>query len=58
MIYTGAPGFDEAAGPPRPIRFFPSSRKGEMVKLSAPLPADMTEVIQKLWGSLDVLKEV
>lgn len=32
--------------------------RGEMVKLSAPLPEDMTEVIQKFWGSLDVLKEV
>jgi len=37
---------------------FRQPRKGTPLRLYAPMPSDMTEVILKLWGSLDVLKEV
>ena len=37
---------------------FRQPRKGMPLRLYAPMPSDMTEVILKLWGSLDVLKEV
>lgn len=37
---------------------FRHPRKGACLRLYAPMPTDMTEVILKLWGSLDVLKEV
>ena len=37
---------------------FRQPRKGACLRLYAPMPSDMTEVILKLWGSLDVLKEV